>query len=438
MCNSGVLVLARLQEVYELTIFDKLSGLAPHMAPDGAFPLRNPSRPTGQYDLLHFPSQENAYADDHAQAYPPSMPAPRMLPPTMDPSRLLHRQISMPAIRAESVSESELEMDDGGESDHGWDRQLGKDDVAGWGRHPDTIGIDIPVFHDKKTKGDVRDAAGIQVPVVMHARFVLKKRAARQRHFMILYRRNYFGIQASYNLVPLPDSSPNETLYLYRNHHKPKPIQAMFMCMRGVVETEEGPEIKIVVFNAKRKPLHEGKEPPPIEPQRMKPLTEGSTKYYSESTGNRQDHIRVPMNHTFHRNQFRAATQNNGARRTEQQTYHILLELKAEIIVGGVPELFTVASRMSEPLVVRGRCPLSFKAKDDHAPDHDRKGSNPSGDRGRRKGKGRSTTQSQKEGQAKGAGRGPCNKTGGSSSRRSTRATSLRTEAPEFQDLGIL
>ena len=409
------------------------------MPPDGAFPLRNPSRPIGQSDLPHFSSQGNAYADDHARAYPQGMPAPRMLPPTMDPSRLLHRQIAMPAIRAESVSESELEMEDEDESVCGLDgqfgievRQFGFEVAGGWGDHPDTIGIAVPGFYDTKTKRNMCDAAGVQVPVVMHTRFVLKRKAARQRRFMILYRRNYFAIQGSYNLVPPPDSSPDEKLYLHQTSHKPKLIQALFMCMRGVVDSEDGPEIKIVVFNAKRKPLHEGENPPPIEPQRMKPLTEGSTKYYTESTGNRQDHIKVPMNHTFHRNQFRAATQNNGARRTEQQVYHILLELKAEVIIDGVSELLTVASRMSEPLVVRGRCPLSFKKKDGHDPDPDRKGRKSPRDRGRH-GRKRGRT---KEGQAKSAGRGSCNKTGGGSSRRSTRTSSRQIDAPLFPDLG--
>ncbi len=406
------------------------------MPPDGAFlhsanhALRIQSRPTGQYDLPHVSAQDNAYTYDRGHAYPRDLAAPRVLPPTMDPSRLLHRQISMPSMQAGSASESEDEMDNGGESDDDCDFDE-NDDAAGWGNHPDTIGLGIPEFYETKIREDMRDAAGVRVPVVIQARFVLKKKAARQRTFWILYRRNYFGIQGSYNLNPLPDSSSDETLYLYRENHKRKPIQALLMSMRGVVESEEGPEIKIVVFNAKRKPLHEGKEPPPIEPQRMKPLTEGSTKYYTASTGDRHDHMNVPMNHTFHRNQFRAATQNNGARRTEQQFYHILLELKAEIIENGVPKLFTIASKMSEPLVVRGRCPLSFKAKDGHTRHLFRKGRKLARD-GRGNGNRRGpTTKGQKEGHAKGRGRASCNKTCGGS-RRSTRSLTASSSVPNL------
>ena len=377
------------------------------MPPDGAWlhsnraRLRDLSWPAGQHELPPFLSQGNAYALNSSYAFPRDRSVPRLPPPTMDPSRLLHRQIPMPTLRAESVSESELEVGNEGGSDHSRNRQLEDDGVGGWARHPDTIGMGTPNFHDTKMKGDMRDAAGVQVPVTINAVFVLKKKAARQLTCLILYRRNYFGIQASYSLNPTPNSSPDETLYLYRDNYEPEPIQSLHMCMRGVVEREEGPEIKIVVFNAKRKPLHEGKEPPPIEPQRMKPLKE-STRFYAKSTGDRQDNLNVPLNHTFPRNQFRAATQNNGARRSDQQFYHILLELKAEIIVDGVPERFVIASKMSEALVVRGRCPLSFKEKDVHTRDDDRKGRKPRRDRGGDGSKGGSTTRKQTNRRVKG------------------------------------
>ena len=414
-------------------IISRFGCQAPVMRPDGAFLnstsslIRHSSHLPVRHDLQNLSAQESAYALEIGHPYLRGMPAPRVLPTTtMDPSRLQHRPSPMLATQEDSSSESDVEMVNGGGCDHGLGRPLDADDAAGWTHHPDTIGVGIPDFQETKIKGDMRDTAGVQVPVVMHARFVLKKKAARQENCWILYRRNYFGIQGSYSLEGSPDSSSNETLYLYIHNHQPKPIQALFMCMRGVVDTEEGAEIRIVVFNPKRKPVHEGTETPPIEPQRMKPLTEGTTKFYAESTGDRQDHMKVPMNHTFPRNQFRAATQNNGARRTEQQFYHILLELKAEVIVDGVPKMFTISSKMSEALVVRGRCPLSFKDKDKDGPirDSNRKGGRKSArDRsglGSRRG---STLQSHREGQTKGPSRGICNKTG-NSSRRSTRASS--------------
>lgn len=394
------------------------------------FLSRHPSQLPGQYELPNPSAQDLPYGVQTGNTYPRDMYAQRVTT-TMDPSRAMFRPSPMPASQEDSASESDIQMVIGGGCDHGRTNQYHAGDAAGWEHHPETTGVGLPEFHETEIKGDMRDAAGAQVSVVMHGRFALKKKAAKQRNFWILYRRNYFSIQSSYSLDGSQDSTPDETLHLYRINHEPAPIQALFMCMRGVVENEEGPEIKIVVFSAKRKPIHEGTEPPPLEPRRMKPLTDGSTKFFAESTGDRQDHLKVPMNHTFHRNQFRAATQNNGARRTEQQFYHILLELKAEILVDGVPKLFIVSSQMSDALVVRGRCPLSFKDKDEdkdkdgNIRNSDRKGARKIGRNGSGIGSRRSSTvqRQNKEGRAKGASRGFCDKPG-NSTRRSTRPSS--------------
>lgn len=418
--------------MHNLTVVDRKTRAHHEALRDGLsvnsyMAVSNPGWPSEQVTLPPFTVQSSPYAND-MQAYPSNMSAPRMLPPpsTLDPSRLLHRPVSVLPMRAESVSDSDIEMDIVDDSDYGRDHGfgVGKDDGAGWGGHPDTLRLGRPHFRDTKSTGQLHDATGLPVRVELHALFVLKKRAAEQRECWILYRRNYFGVQASYALHPSPGSSTEETLWLHGDDHEPKRVLALHMRMRGVIDSETGPVIPIVVFNAKRKPLHPGDNPPPApDRQRMKPTREGSTKLYVESTGDRADNINVPMNHTWPRNQFRAATQNNGARRTEQQFYHVLVELMADVIVDGISESFVVASVMSVPLVVRGRCPLSFKTKDGHTGDPDRKGRKPSRDGGGHGKKRGSTTQSQKEGRAKGASRGSCNKTGGSS-RRSTRASS--------------
>lgn len=419
-----------LQKVCALTSVDKSSHQAPRMPPDSAFlhsrdlSLRSSSRPLGQYDLPRFPSRGTSYAFDSGLAYPADMPAPCVLPRTMDPSTLLRGQIPTPTVPAASVNDSDVEMDYEGGSNGGGERQLDDDVVNDWEKHPDTIRVGNPDFSPTKTFENVRDAAGAHVLPKIHGRFVLKRKTPRQQKYWILYRRNYFGIQASYSLDSPLNPSPDERLYLHRDNLKPEPIKALFMCMRGVVETEHGPEISIVVFDAKRKPQHEGDEPPPIEPQRMKPSKERATKFYAKSTGDRLDNIKAPMNHTFPRNQFKSATQNNGARRSEQQTYHILLELKAEIVVNGLPQLVTVASQMSDPLVVRGRCPLSFKFKDKErqAVHSTRRGKKEreARDKGRTVNKGASTKTRPEPGKQE-ASRGSCHTI---SNQRSTRVSS--------------
>ena len=427
---------AELRGHSKLTLSEKLSLQNPYMSLDRYYghstiaPLQNPSRQPGQYDLAHFSSQGNTYAVDNGHAYPPNMVASHMLASsTLDPSSLLPRQIPMSAVRADSVSESDGEMDCADVSDCDWDHQVDHGKDNGWASHPDTICLDKPKFNDTKAKGDMRDATGVRVTVKIVAIFVLKREVARQEKYLILYRRNYFAIQGSYTLVCLPMSTSDEILYLHLPNHERIPIQGLYMCMRGVMDTEEGPEIKIVVFNAKRKPLHQGRDPPPIEPQRMKPLKEGSSNYFSASTGPRENNMTVPMNHTFHRNQFRAATQNNGARRTDQQVYHILLELKAEVVVDGVTKLVTVASRMSEPLVVRGRCPLSFQISDQDCDNNDSDLQERESSRGGAVRNKKSSTTQSKKGKAKGASRKSWNKPG-SSSRRATRATRASSRLP--------
>ena len=411
----------------KLTLFENPSLQNPYMIQDRYYghptlaPLQTPSRQPG---LPHFSSQANAYGVDNGRSYPSNIvPSQMVAASTLDPSILLHRQIPMYAVPEESDSDSDDEMDCADASDGGWDHQADDEKDRGWEDHPETIGMGIPKFYATKAKADMRDADGRTVVAMILALIVLKRAVAQQKDYHILYRRNYFGVQGSYTLNCLPESASDELLYLHPRDHEPIPIQGLYMCMRGVMDTEEGPEIKIVVFNAKRKPLHHGRDPPPIEPQRMKPLKEGSSHYFSASTGSREDNMTVPMNHTFHRNQFRAATQNNGARRTDQQVYHILLELKAEVVVDGVTQLVTVASRMSEPLVVRGRCPLSFQVSEHESEknDPDPKGKKPSRGGAARSKKG-SNTQS-KIRKAKAASRKSCKKPD-SSSRRATRASS--------------
>ena len=384
-------------------------------------PMQNRDR---QHRLPHFSSQANAYGFDNGHAYASPIVASRMpAASTLDPSTLLHGQIQMYDERAGSDSDSEDEMDCADASDGDGDHQADHRKDHGWEKHPETIGFGNPEFYETKAKADMRDANGSRVIATIIALMVLKRWAAIQKEYSILYRRNYFAVQGSYTLDCLSKSTLDELLYLHLRNHERIPIQGLFMCMRGVMDTEEGPEIKIVVFNAKRKPLCNGRDPPPIEPQRMKPLKEGSSHSFSASTGSREDNRTVPMNHTFPRNQFRAATQNNGARRADQQVYHIVLELKAKVVIDGVTQLVTIASRMSEPLVVRGRCPLSFQVSEHESDpnDPDPKGKKSSRGGAARNKKGSSTRS--KKGKAKAASRSSCNKPD-SSTRRATRASS--------------
>jgi meiosis-specific transcription factor NDT80 len=66
--------------------------------------------------------------------------------------------------------------------------------------------------------------------------------------------------------------------------------------------------------------------------------------------------------HTFERIQFKSATANNGKRRAQQQYYHLIVELWADIRQPNdrEPNWVKVAERSSSQVVVRGRSPSHY------------------------------------------------------------------------------
>ncbi|KAK5105015.1 hypothetical protein LTS08_001288 [Lithohypha guttulata] len=67
-------------------------------------------------------------------------------------------------------------------------------------------------------------------------------------------------------------------------------------------------------------------------------------------------------NYTFERIQFQKATANNGKRRAQQQFFHVVVRLEANLgRPGGPDEWVIVATQQSHPMVVRGRSPGHYK-----------------------------------------------------------------------------
>ncbi|KAF2403511.1 p53-like transcription factor [Trichodelitschia bisporula] len=67
--------------------------------------------------------------------------------------------------------------------------------------------------------------------------------------------------------------------------------------------------------------------------------------------------------HTFERIQFKSATANNGKRRAQQQYYHLIVELWADVRLHHdlKPNWVKVAQRASSQVVVRGRSPSHYQ-----------------------------------------------------------------------------
>jgi meiosis-specific transcription factor NDT80 len=72
-------------------------------------------------------------------------------------------------------------------------------------------------------------------------------------------------------------------------------------------------------------------------------------------------HQGPPQSHTFERIQFQKATANNGKRRAQQQYFHVVVELFADVGRHGDPQWIKIATSQSHPMVVRGRSPGHYK-----------------------------------------------------------------------------
>lgn len=70
----------------------------------------------------------------------------------------------------------------------------------------------------------------------------------------------------------------------------------------------------------------------------------------------------IPTTHTFERIQFQKATANNGKRRAQQQYFLVVVELSANIArAPGEENWVLIATKESDPMVVRGRSPGHYK-----------------------------------------------------------------------------
>ncbi|KAL8966687.1 MAG: hypothetical protein Q9183_003257, partial [Haloplaca sp. 2 TL-2023] len=178
------------------------------------------------------------------------------------------------------------------------------------------------------------------------------------------YRRNYFSVACSYSLKPY-----NPKMEPFSIQKSPgqatNTIQSFAMCISARVDSEEGKSIELVQHTPKRDKGPTGQP----ERIRLRPHTSSSYGVYSEATdvrsglssdyetayaptspGNQQSQTMT----SFDRIQFKNATANNGKRRAAQQYFHIVVELYGETSEG---QWVKIASRISAPMVVRGRSP---------------------------------------------------------------------------------
>ena len=208
------------------------------------------------------------------------------------------------------------------------------------------------------------------------------------------YRRNYFTVSCSFNLRPSTVDTP---FYLQRSaNHTPEIIGQFAVSISAktaVLNTNQESETRALVQHTpKRDKATESIPGKVIVQPAVSSLMPSSSSLatsphlytgsqhgspgvlvdYNPNYGSSQ-HQAPPGSHTFERIQFQKATANNGKRRAQQQYFHIVVELSADVGRTGDPQWVKIATKESHPMVVRGRSPGHYK-------DNGRRGSSTSMD----------------------------------------------------------
>lgn len=199
------------------------------------------------------------------------------------------------------------------------------------------------------------------------------------------YRRNYFAVTVSYGLTPWV---PNGRLYLTRGGKGPEQIQSMAVSLAAAIDNSGGKAIELIQHTPKRdkgpqlqmkkellSPTPPGKshdhgsyshfhQPAAVAGPQL-PLQNETDSSHSYSPAG---HSNPNYQQAFERIQFKYATANNGKRRAQQQYYHLIVELWANVQNprDSQPDWVKVAARSSSHVVVRGRSPSHYSNEGPH------------------------------------------------------------------------
>jgi meiosis-specific transcription factor NDT80 len=209
------------------------------------------------------------------------------------------------------------------------------------------------------------------------------------------YRRNYFSVACRYTLSQHPYG---RGVYLERSKsNRYEQVQAMAMCLSAVVDGTAGKAVDLIQHTPKRDrgpqttvqktkimPMTEDRSNNPQDlssysihqpfsmshhpqiPHPNFPLQQAAdtNNDHNDDSSSFPGHSTLPHAsvHTFERIQFKSATANNGKRRAQQQYYHLIVELWADVrsASNSKPDWVKVAQKLSSQVVVRGRSPSHY------------------------------------------------------------------------------
>lgn len=215
------------------------------------------------------------------------------------------------------------------------------------------------------------------------------------------YRRNYFSVSCSYSFDPQVNGA---AIYVKKKDSRGDPqdlkqIQALSLSLSASIDGANGKTIELVQHTPKRDKGPQLKVSyTKLCPNQKGPLqpTSNSMGHYSgsnysyhqqgstssncpilplQATENQSKDTKEAIlagisfppptssTHTFERIQFKNATANNGKRRAQQQYYHLIVELYADVRTStSAPEEWVkIAHRVSHQVVVRGRSPSHYQ-----------------------------------------------------------------------------
>lgn len=181
------------------------------------------------------------------------------------------------------------------------------------------------------------------------------------------YRRNYFSLNCSYTLHP---AIPTGNIHLMQHGGASPQVTGFALSIAAVVDGRDGKSIELVQHTPKRDKGPQDKparitvapRPPPSHGMYGGDSGHGSgSRGYDQGYG--QTSSQPVTEASFDRIQFKNATANNGKRRAAQQYYHLLIELFADVGVQQPDRWVKIATRMSAPMVVRGRSPGHYQAE---------------------------------------------------------------------------
>lgn len=238
-----------------------------------------------------------------------------------------------------------------------------------------------PAFDGTKEIYPLVDQQGTKYCPEIHAK--IQKNFFKMDGKWTCYRRNYFNVQVHVTLhvAQLPQ------LYVQvARDMQPAPIRNFAVALAAKtqdVNEREGETRELIQHTAKRS--KETQTRPPKVPltlvtpsYTMHGPPPGAAAGYSAYTG--LPAMSLPgysfdprflqhsapsqpqaAQHIYERLQFQRATLNNGKRRAQQQYYHLVVELYADIGRGPKAEWHKISTKQSEAVVVRGRSPGHYK-----------------------------------------------------------------------------